>query len=133
MSELVNAVVRDIAAAVGGASAKDPDFGITIKTPEGVIDVLPFRRGVTESSRAWRGDADWAALIVYPGQDAGLDAAPEVYVVPGADFSEDAFRDGGLLQHVDYRGHAQPGVLWIDLGGAAYDDRHARLARYRVA
>lgn len=133
MSDLVNCLVRDIAGTVGDASAKDPDFGVTIQTPDGMVDVLPFRHGVTESGRAWRGDTAWAALIVYPGQDTGQDAAPEAYVLPGADFDQDAWRESGLLQHVDYRGSDEPGVLWIDLGGAAFDDRHTRLARYRVA
>ncbi|MBA9003043.1 hypothetical protein [Thermomonospora cellulosilytica] len=107
----------------------DPDATQRIvDTRHGRLGIRPYRPGLTDPGTAWPGDLDWAALIVYTGDDAH--DASEVYVIPGAHFTQDAFDTGGLLQHVDYQGADQPGVFWVDL--QEEDSRRARLAAYWI-
>lgn len=130
MSDLINGIVRGVAEVIRGPSANDPDMGLEVKTREGVIEILPYRDGRTDPSRGWRGNTDWAALIIYPPDDApGGD--PELYVFPGGDFDPNASQHSAL-QHIDYENAHQPGVFWTDLKGDAYDHRHTRLAAYRI-
>ncbi|GAA2456101.1 hypothetical protein GCM10010191_89280 [Actinomadura vinacea] len=109
-------------------SEDDPDIdGVTIRTEHGTVGIRAFRPGITDPAYAWIGNLDWAALIIYLPTDSA-----EIYIIPGAHFTQCAFRANGVLQHVDHQDADHPGVYWTDLTGDAYDQRFTRLAPYRV-
>ncbi|MGI5165639.1 hypothetical protein ACQEU3_14885 [Spirillospora sp. CA-253888] len=129
--EAVGLLVADLA--VGSLVSPD-GAGVDLDTHRGVVQVLPYRPGVTHPARAWSADVTWAALIIYPPAtlttvNTGTGPDPEVYLIPARTFTIEAWDTGGTFQHIDYIDDAEPGVFWIDLEDPA---RRADLAPYRV-
>ncbi|MCP2342944.1 hypothetical protein [Actinomadura rupiterrae] len=119
--------------------------GALVSGPCGLVDVLPFRAGLTEESYGWTAHADWAALILFPSISAlNAEVRPSsvrriimdcmrarVYLFPAQIFTDQASTTDGTFQRIDHLDNARPGMLWINnLPEAA---ARGDLASYQVA